>query len=211
MVFVVEPMTEICPPVFYFGTPVVLITTLNADGSSNISPLSSAWALDNRYVLGLGNDGHALANLRRHPELVINLPAAHQVDAVEAIAPTTGSSPVPAHKRSSYRHVADKWTLGGFTPQASLDVAPARIAECPVQLEGQLVQEVRIADGAAAAVEVAITRTHVHARILSPTPNRIDTNRWRPLYYTFRHYFAQGERVGVNFRAPLLEGPTVAS
>ena len=32
-------------PVLYFGTPVALITTVNPDGSSNISPISSAWAL----------------------------------------------------------------------------------------------------------------------------------------------------------------------
>jgi len=35
-------------PVLYFGTPVALITTVNPDGSSNISPISSAWALGDR-------------------------------------------------------------------------------------------------------------------------------------------------------------------
>jgi flavin reductase (DIM6/NTAB) family NADH-FMN oxidoreductase RutF len=102
-----EPMTEICPPVFYFGTPVALITTRNADGTSNISPISSAWALGDRYLLGLGTGGHAMTNLRRLPELV-NLPSADQAPAVEAIAPTTGSWPVPPHKQPRYSHVADK-------------------------------------------------------------------------------------------------------
>ena len=41
----------ITPSVLYPGTPVVLMTTLNDDGSSNISPLSSFWALGNRVVL----------------------------------------------------------------------------------------------------------------------------------------------------------------
>ena len=29
--------------VLYFGTPVVLITTRNEDGTPNIAPMSSAW------------------------------------------------------------------------------------------------------------------------------------------------------------------------
>jgi flavin reductase (DIM6/NTAB) family NADH-FMN oxidoreductase RutF len=206
-----EPTTQISPPVFYFGTPVVLLTTLNADGTSNISPLSSAWAIGNRYVLGLGRDGHAVTNLRLRPELVINLASSHQVAAIEAIAPTTGRSPVPAAKQSRYRHVADKWALADLTPCASVDVAPARIAECPVQMEGRVVQAMTIADGDAVAVEAAVVRTHVHTGILGPRQDRIDTDAWDPLYYTFREYFAQGDRVGTNFRADLLGAATVGT
>ncbi|MGE5704689.1 MAG: flavin reductase family protein, partial [Clostridia bacterium] len=36
---------EIKPSILYYGTPVILLTTQNEDGSSNISPLSSSWAL----------------------------------------------------------------------------------------------------------------------------------------------------------------------
>jgi flavin reductase (DIM6/NTAB) family NADH-FMN oxidoreductase RutF len=32
------------PSILYFGTPVVLITTMNPDATVNISPMSSAWA-----------------------------------------------------------------------------------------------------------------------------------------------------------------------
>ena len=31
------------PAILYFGTPVVLISTLNEDGSPNLAPMSSAW------------------------------------------------------------------------------------------------------------------------------------------------------------------------
>lgn len=44
---------EIKPSVLYVGTPVVLITSLNPDGTTNISPMSSVWALYDRIVLGL--------------------------------------------------------------------------------------------------------------------------------------------------------------
>lgn len=208
-----EQTTVIRPPVFYFGSPVVLLTTTNQDGTTNISPLSSAWALGDRYVLGLGAEGQALTNLRRVPEVVINLPEAQQVRPVERIAPTTGKFPVPASKRGSYIHVADKWSLGGFTPVNSELVAPRRIGECPVQIEARVVQEIPISDGEAVAVEVAVERAHVHNRILADCRDRIDIARWRPLYYTFRRYFAQGPCLGSNFRAHLIDesAPTQTS
>lgn len=58
----------------YFGTPVALITTVNPDGPSNISSISSARALGDRYMLGPGPAGQALANLRPVGDLVIKLP-----------------------------------------------------------------------------------------------------------------------------------------
>lgn len=203
------PTREMTLPVLYFGTPVALISTLNPDGTTNISPMSSAWSLGQTYVLGLGTDGQAVFNLRRHPELVINLASADLVHRVEAIAPTTGRFPVPPQKAASYRHVTDKWTLGGFTPQRSIDVTPDRVLECPVQLEARVVSWMPLEGGDAVAVAGQVVRTHVADDIASTRPNRVDTDRWHPLYYTFRHYFAQGAHVGTNFRAPLLDSPAV--
>lgn len=205
-----ESTQDVELPVLYFGTPVALVTTANPDGSSNISPISSAWALGDRYMLGLGTDGQAIANLQRVPDLVINLPSSALAPAVELIAPTTGRSPVPEHKRPDYRHEPDKWRLGGFTPLAARDVVPDRIGECPVQLEARVAQFIPIGDGSAVAVEAEVLRTHVHDSILrAGASHRIDTDRWQPLYYTFRHYFAQGSRVGSNFRAGLLDSSPV--
>src|SRR5438067_1026386 len=48
----------ITPPVLYPGTPVVLVSSVNADGSANLAPMSSAWALGDLMVLGLGTDRH---------------------------------------------------------------------------------------------------------------------------------------------------------
>ena len=33
---------DVEPAIFYWGTPVVLVSTLNADGTTNIAPMSSA-------------------------------------------------------------------------------------------------------------------------------------------------------------------------
>jgi len=44
---------SIAPKILYFGTPVVLASTCNPDGSPNLAPLSSAWALGWTVVLSL--------------------------------------------------------------------------------------------------------------------------------------------------------------
>jgi flavin reductase (DIM6/NTAB) family NADH-FMN oxidoreductase RutF len=68
---------------------------------------------------------------------VINLPSEDLVTRVDHLALTTGKDPVPERKRQwGYRHVRDKFGIAGFTPMESQSVAPPRVLECPVQMEG---------------------------------------------------------------------------
>ena len=39
--------------ILYFGTPVVLISTRNEDGTTNVAPMSSAWFLGWGSMIGL--------------------------------------------------------------------------------------------------------------------------------------------------------------
>ena len=86
------------PSILYYGTPVIILSTLNEDGSTNLSPLSSSWALGDCLVLGIGTQGKAYENLCRHSECVINLPDDSMWAKVEALGRLTGSSPVPEEK-----------------------------------------------------------------------------------------------------------------
>src|ERR1700733_1548758 len=127
------------PPILYFGTPVVLISTENDDATANLAPMSSAWWLGHRCVLGLAAGSRTTQNLQRTGECVLNLPSASLVGNVDRIARTTGSDPVPDGKRRrGYRHVAEKFTEARLTPVASELVSPPRVAECPVQMEATL-------------------------------------------------------------------------
>jgi flavin reductase (DIM6/NTAB) family NADH-FMN oxidoreductase RutF len=50
-----KPMKKVIQPkILYFGTPVVLISSLNPDGSTNLAPMSSAWWLGQSCMLGMG-------------------------------------------------------------------------------------------------------------------------------------------------------------
>jgi flavin reductase (DIM6/NTAB) family NADH-FMN oxidoreductase RutF len=188
---------EIDPAILYFGTPVVLISTVNEDGSANLAPMSSAWWLGRSCMLGLGARSHTPANLLRTKECVLNLPSADQVAAVDRLARTTGSDPVPPHKAAmGYHHVRDKFGAAGLTPIAARDVGAPRVRECPVQLEAVLegVHPLAQSDserrGRLLGIEVRVVRVHVHESIrMSGHENRIDPLKWRPLIMSFSQFF----------------------
>ncbi|WP_258111655.1 flavin reductase family protein [Alicyclobacillus sp. SP_1] len=189
------------PKILYFGTPVVLLTTLNEDETSNITPMSSAWALGNRIVLGLGEGGHGLANLRRHGECVVNLPDPSLWKKVEALAPFTGANPVPDHKKGVFHHAEDKFAEAGLTAVQSHHVLPTRIAECPLQIEAKVMDIRTTGEGPRfGVIEVEALAVHACERIVVDE-SHIDPATWSPLIYNFRHYFGLGEELGKTFRA----------
>lgn len=121
------------PPILYFGTPVVLISTLNEDGTYNLAPMSSVFWLGWRCMLGLAAGSKTPQNMIRTGECVLNLPSVEEVAAVNRLARTTGSNPVPEGKvRKGYRYEPDKFGVAGLTPMASATVAAPRVRECPV-------------------------------------------------------------------------------
>ena len=187
------------PTILYFGTPVAVISTLNEDGSPNIAPMSSAWWLGWSCMLGLGTMGKTSENLLRTRECVINLPSQDQVSHIDRLAMTTGKNPVPEKKQSwGYRYEPDKFEISGLTPAPSLAVAPPRIQECPVHLEG-VVHDVRPfgKNVSANAFEVHIVKLHVEESLLienGPRPY-IDPQKWHPLIMSFCRFFGRGSEV----------------
>ena len=200
------------PSILYFGTPVVLISSRNLDGTCNVAPMSSAWWLGWNCMLGLGAKSHTAQNLLREKECVLNLPSVQMASAVNRLARLTGSDPVPPHKQSmGYRHEKDKLGVSGLTPATSDLVNAQRIAECPVQLEAVL--ETTRPFGTrpdkactAIALEVRIVRTHIDERLLMDGfENRIDPDKWRPLIMSFCHFYGLGERVWQSTLAEIPE------
>ncbi|MEJ1977283.1 MAG: hypothetical protein WDN49_15440 [Acetobacteraceae bacterium] len=68
------------PGILYFGTPVVLISTVNEDNSYNLAPISSAFWLGWRGILGLGSASKTAENLVRTRQCVLNLPSEDLVE-----------------------------------------------------------------------------------------------------------------------------------
>ncbi|EFI66657.1 flavin reductase family protein [Lysinibacillus capsici] len=197
------PNTKIInPKILYYGFPVILLSTLNEDGTVNISPLSSSWVLGDCIVLGIGLGGKAIENLEHHPECVINIPDPSLWENVEQLAPYTGKNPVPDFKKQiGFTFRKEKCDISCLTPIGSTTVIPTRIMECPIQIEAK-VKHIRIPDYSPnfAIVETQTTQVHAHEEIIMDE-NHIDPNKWSPLIYNFRHYFGLGSNLGNNFRS----------
>jgi flavin reductase (DIM6/NTAB) family NADH-FMN oxidoreductase RutF len=195
--------TAIEPGILYFGTPVVLISSTNEDGSPNLAPMSSAFWLGWRAVLGLGARSKTARNLQRTGECVLNLPSDALAPAVDRLALTTGSDPVPPGKQErGYFHVADKFGRAGLTPVPSETVAPPRVAECPVAMEAVVSAVHPVADedpaqrGGIVAFEVRVQRVFVHEEIRVPgSDDHIDPDAWRPLIMSFQKLYGLGPQV----------------
>lgn len=190
----------IAPSILYFGTPVVLLSTENDDGSANLAPMSSAWALGHTVVLGMGRCGQTAHNLARRPDVVVNLPGPAQWEAVERLAPLTGRHPVPPTKPAGCRYEPDKFAAAGLRPQPSEVVRPPRVAECALQLEATATSVRPDASDSFVIVEAAVHRVHADPRIVVPGTDHIDPGSWTPLIYNFRHYFALGQELGHSYR-----------
>ncbi len=193
------------PKILYFGTPVALITTLDADGNANIGPMSSVWALGRTLMLGLETESKTYQNLMDQKECVINFPDSSLFRHVEKIANLTGANPIPEYKKGRYEYDADKFTSGGFTAIKSEIVKPPRIAECQLQFEAVFKNVLKINDdpveaSGIAAVEVRVIKIHADEALIIEGKH-IDPKKWDPLIYNFRHYYGLGDELGKTFKA----------
>jgi flavin reductase (DIM6/NTAB) family NADH-FMN oxidoreductase RutF len=193
---------EIKPKIMYYGMPTLLLNTLNEDGSTNISPMSSSWALGDYIVLGVGLGGKAIENLRRHKECVINLPGPSLWRNVEKISSFTGTKEIPQGKKDiGFTYKKDKYQAAELTPVESQSVLPTRIKECPIQIEAA-VKDIRIPEYNSLFAIVETQALHFYAaENLVKEGNYIDPSKWSPLIYNFRHYFGLGKEVGKTFRS----------
>lgn len=194
--------TVIDPAILYFGTPVVLLSTVDSAGKTNTAPMSSVFWLGQTALIGMGARSLTAQNLLETGECVLNLPTVDLVDAVDKIALTTGRQPVPSGKAAvGYRYESEKITRSGLHSRTGDTVRAERIIECPVNLEARVVHSRPLekddpADGDTFVFEARITRVHVHESIRLPgAKNRIDPNLWRPLIMNFQRFYGLGDEV----------------
>jgi len=204
---VVPEFRTIEPKILYFGTPVALVSSLNEDGTTDLAPISSFWALGWTMTLGLLTETKTADNFERHPECVVNLPSPKMWKHVEKLAPLTGKNPVPEKKKKQFHYEPRKFETAELTPLASEEVKPMRAKECPVHMEARVTALHKLGGaklgelGGGVAAEIEIVRVHVEKSFVLKE-NYIDPAKWSPLIYNFRHYFRLADQeLGKTFRA----------
>lgn len=190
------------PAILYFGTPVVLIGTVDEQGAENLAPISSAFWLGWRCVIGISAVSKTTNNLKRTGACTLNLPSINEVGAVDRIARTTGSNPVPARKEArGYEFEPDKFGRAGLTPLESQTIAAPRVRECPIQMEATVAARHGLAEdsdqlrGLIEVVELRVQRIHVRPDLLMDgEANRIDPDKWNPLIMSFQKFYGLSQR-----------------
>ena len=191
------------PSILYFGTPVVLVATTNSDKTFNLAPISSAFWLGYRCMIGIAAHSKTTENILRTRECVLNLPSVDQVDAVDRLALLTGTNPVPAGKvAKGYTHEGDKFSRAGLTPGKSEIVGAPRVMECPVHLEAQFVSihpfaaETGIENIRSVTMELKIVRVHLDDSILCDhNPDHVNPEKWKPLIMSFQQFYGLGSKI----------------
>ncbi|EBE8073666.1 flavin reductase family protein [Salmonella enterica] len=163
----------------YFGTPVAIVSSQNADGTTNLSPIYSWWIPGKSIIFGLGKSGKCYENLQQNTDIVLNIPDARLWEHVEAMADITGKEHVPDIKQKmGYRSEKNKFLCSDLTEVNSLDVGPGRIKECPVQIEARVVRGMSLGEYTEEMVsmEARIIRTHVSEKLLYCNDGKITFN-----------------------------------
>jgi flavin reductase (DIM6/NTAB) family NADH-FMN oxidoreductase RutF len=195
--------SPISPAILYWGTPVVLITSESEDGPDNICAISSVFWLGHRCILGFGAENKTTQNILRTGHCVVNLPDDTMARNINLLATTTGTKDkdiTPSKRSRNYRYVEDKWACADLTPQKSDLVRPARILECPVQMECELAKgHVLMEDfpdlkGVITAIELKVLRVHILDHLRMPgQPNRVNPDGLRPIFMCFQELYGFGD------------------
>jgi flavin reductase (DIM6/NTAB) family NADH-FMN oxidoreductase RutF len=201
------------PSILYFGTPVVLISSENENGTFNLAPISSVFWLGWRCVIGLGANTKTAENLLRKKECVINLPSVNEVNAVNKLALLTGRNPVPIRKQSKgYRYEPEKFKAADLTPVDSELVSAPSVEECPVHLEAIVTAINPVGEDDEAlrnrilCIELKVIKVRLDEKILmSHDKNRVNPDKWRPLIMSFQQFYGLGNQLSASALAQIPE------
>lgn len=157
---------------------------------------------------------HSFQNMVRTKKVVLNMPddSPEMVAAINRLARTTGT-PQPNEWKlaAGYKHVFDKWTHSGLTPQKSVvEGMPARIRECPVQMEAEVIATHPLMEelgGAVHSIEVKILKVHVRPdMLLTGHANRVDPDKVKPVFVVFQEFYGMAPgRLGKSRLADIQE------
>lgn len=145
-------------------------------------------------MLGMNTGAQTTRNLLRERECVLNLPSPDLAGAVDRLALLTGSPELTPHKiEKKYRYEPDKFGTAGLTPVSADLVGAPLVAECPVQLECELVTSLQVDPGdRTTALNVRVLRAHVDEKLIVPGTGHIDPVKWDPLIMKFCEFFGGG-------------------
>ena len=173
--------TDIFRPVF--PSPAALITSVGLDGKPNIITLGETFNLSirNPPIVGIAiapeRYSHDLISQAR--EFVVNLPTSGLLEKVLSCGSCSGRD-------------TDKFAKFGLTPLPAREVKPPLIAECPINLECQLIDIQQIGDHD--LFKGLVVAEHIDADLLNEQ-GRLDPDLLDFFSMARGAFFARGPRL----------------
>ncbi len=168
-------------PVLY-PVPVVLVSSLDADGAANISTM--AWvgtvaSAPPQVAVAIRPHRYCYESIKERGEFVVNIPSEAQLAAVDYCGSVSKTE-------------ADKLQATGLTTTAAVEVQPPLIVECPVNLECRVRQVISLGSHDLFIAEIAVV--HVDDSLLDDE-GFIDFTKARPIAYLGNEYWSVGQRL----------------
>lgn len=172
------------PATILYPVPVVLVTSIDQGGKPNI--ITIAWAgtvcsMPPMVGIAIRPSRYSHELITRTRELVVNMPTADQLQAVDYCGMVSGRD-------------IDKFKVTGLTPLPASRVKPPLIKECPVNMECEVRHILPL--GAHDLFVAEIVVNHIDEEVLDEK-GRVNPNRAKPLAYNgAQKYWTIAEEVG---------------
>ena len=164
-----------------YPVPVVLVTCLDKAGQPNVMTVSWAGTVASTppcLAIGVRPHRYSHAAIEEQGEFVVNIPNQELLSAVDYCG------------RVSRHRTSDKFAETGLTPVPASQVAPPLIAECPVNIECQLIHSLEL--GSHTLFVGQILAVHVDEELLDER-GFIDYSRDQAVAYLGNEYWSLGQ------------------
>ncbi len=167
-----------------FPVPTVLVTSWVEGGDPNIITIAWTGIMNSEppvVYIGVRPEGrHSYRLIRESGEFVINVPSSEQVRVVDYCGVVTGRD-------------FNKFNETGLTPVPASQVRAPLIAECPVNLECRVSQEIPLGSHNVFIADVLVV--HYNEDVLDEK-GRPDFNKISPYGYCMGEYRLLTEKLG---------------
>lgn len=164
-----------------YPIPVVLVTCLDKAGQPNVMTISWTGTVASTppcLAIGVRPYRYSHAAIEEQGEFVVNIPNQELLSAVDYCG------------RVSRRRTSDKFAEAGLTPAPASQVASPLIAECPINIECQVIHSLEL--GSHTLFVGQVLAVHVEEELLDER-GFIDYSRARAVAYLGNEYWSLGQ------------------
>lgn len=187
-------MQKLNSKTLYLGSIVCLISTLNEQKHTNITPISSFYNVNDTIMIGLNTTSKGYENIKLFKKALINIPILSMWENIEKIANFTYSS---WNDQKTQNFIEDKTKVGQFTLLKSVNEIQY-IKDSILYYDVEYINELVV--NGVANICLQVNGIYINPLFID-SEGFINENKITPLIYQFRKYKKISEKeFGRSFR-----------